>query len=240
MAVALQTIGILFNAAGIAAGSTPFRTKLQAKNSQLVVYDLLSIDATMQETHSASAEVTEHPVEVGADITDHIRPKPVELHIDGVITNSPLGSDLLRSAVSASPLGPGLAVGEAVASAIIGKAEFIKDAFNTLRRIRDTGQLVVLATPYLQYESMAMTDLQIVRARDTGDALRFQATFRQIVTVEGAKTVTFAPIAQDLVSLGTQSTSTASGALAKSNSTVLNQMFGKQATAAGFVLPPRN
>jgi hypothetical protein len=225
---AVQSIGILFNAAGIAAGVTkpPFRTKLQGKNSNLQVFDILTVDATLSETHSAQAEVTEHPVEVGSDVTDHIRPKPVEVRIDGVVTNSPLPKDLLRSAISASPIGPGLAIGEAAALAIIGAAEFTKDAFNTLRKIRDNGQLVVLATPYQQYENMAMTELQVVRATDTGDALHFQATFRQIVTVDAAKTVTLPPIAQDSFDLGTQSTTNGSASVVKDNKTVLERWFG--------------
>lgn len=231
---AVQSIGILFNAAGIASGVTkpPFRTKLQGKNSSLQIFDILTVDATLQETHSAAAEVTEHPVEVGSDVTDHIRPKPVEVRIDGIVTNSPLPRDLLRSAITASPLGPAVALGEAAALAIIGAAEFTKDAFNTLRKIRDNGQLVVLATPYQQYESMAMTDLQVVRAKDTGDALHFTATFRQIVTVDAAKTVTLPPIAQDSFDLGTQSTTNGSASLVKDNKTTLERWFGSGLNSA--------
>lgn len=230
-----QSIGILFNAVGIAAGLSkpPFHTKIQGKTSNLQIFDILAIDATLQETHSAAAEVTEHPVEVGSDIADHVRPKPVELRVDGIVTNAPLQTDLLSTALAASPLAPGLAVAGAAAQALIGKAEFIKDAYNTLMNIRDNGQLVVIATPYRQYESMIMTDLQVVRDQKTGDALRFQLSFRQIVVVEGAKTITLPPMAQDGLSLGTQSTSAVGAAVKKSTDTFLFQMIGKQ-TSAGL------
>lgn len=239
MSLPQQSIGILFNAAGIAAGlaKPPFHTKIQGKNSLFQVFDILTIDATLQETHTAAAEVTEHPVEVGSDITDHVRPKPIELRIDGIVTNAPLQTDLLSTALAASPLAPGLAVAGAAAQALIGRAEFIKDAYNTLMNIRDTGQLVVIATPYRQYESMVMTDLQVVRDQKTGDALRFQISFRQIVVVEGAKTITLPAMAQDGVNLGTQSTSAVGGAVKKAGDSILLQGIkatdlGKQAVTA--------
>ena len=34
----------------------------------------LFFDATVRDSHEASATITEHPVEEGADISDHIRP----------------------------------------------------------------------------------------------------------------------------------------------------------------------
>ncbi len=36
------------------------------------------------------SEVTEHPVEEGSDITDHIRPKPVEFTLEAVVSDNPL------------------------------------------------------------------------------------------------------------------------------------------------------
>lgn len=239
--MATQALGIIFNATAIAQGvlSPPFRTAIQQKNAQLQVYDVLQIEATLQEVHSASAEVTEHPVEVGSDITDHIRPKAVEVRIDGFISNTPVQNDIVQSAVRASPLGLGVAAADAAINAMIGGAEFVRDGYNTLRAILDAGQTVLLNTPYRQYENMAMTDLQIPRDPHIGDALRFTATFRQIITVEGATTVTKPALAQGAFDTGTQSTTSAPDAVKKSNSTLLNAMFGKAANQIGLVLPPR-
>lgn len=238
MALLNQSIGILFNAASLAAGASPFRNRIQQLNSRHQAFDVLVIDATMQETHSAGSEVTEHPVEVGSDITDHVRPKPIEVRIDGIVTNAPLQTDLLSAALGASPLAPGLALANAAALALIGKAEFTKDAYNTLRRIRDNAVLVVLNTAYEAYENMVMSDLQIVRDQHTGDALHFTATFRQIVIVDAAQLVNLPTIAQDASDIGSQSTSTASSALKKDNSTNLNRWFGSGFDAAGLPLDP--
>lgn len=49
----------------------------------------IRIDATTQETHSYVNTVTDHPVERGAALTDHVRPDPIRLTIAGVVSNQP-------------------------------------------------------------------------------------------------------------------------------------------------------
>lgn len=48
------------------------------------------IDVSISETHSVGADVTEHPVESGSDIADHIRPTPRTVRIEGFVTNHPI------------------------------------------------------------------------------------------------------------------------------------------------------
>jgi hypothetical protein len=48
------------------------------------------IDVSLSETHQLSAQVTEHPVEDGVNITDHIRPQPRSIQIEGIVTNHPI------------------------------------------------------------------------------------------------------------------------------------------------------
>lgn len=50
------------------------------------------IDASVNERHGASAQVTEHQVETGPNIVDHIRPMPRKLTIEGIITNTPIAT----------------------------------------------------------------------------------------------------------------------------------------------------
>ena len=60
----------------------------------------LALDCTVTETHTATSTVTEHPVESGANITDHIRPDPVQLSITGIVSDTPIGSRQVQRAVS--------------------------------------------------------------------------------------------------------------------------------------------
>lgn len=50
----------------------------------------IRIDATVSRTHVFANTVTDHPVERGANITDHVRPDPVRLNIVGVVSNAPI------------------------------------------------------------------------------------------------------------------------------------------------------
>jgi hypothetical protein len=48
------------------------------------------VDVSIRETHGVGAEVTDHPVERGANIADHIRPTARTFSIEGLITNHPI------------------------------------------------------------------------------------------------------------------------------------------------------
>lgn len=48
------------------------------------------VDVSLRETHGVGAEVTDHPVERGANIVDHIRPLPRTFSIEGLVTNHPI------------------------------------------------------------------------------------------------------------------------------------------------------
>jgi len=62
------------------------------------------IDVSVREGHALTAEVTEHPVETGADVADHIRPMPATIDIDGVVTNHPI--ELPKSHAGTSRINP--------------------------------------------------------------------------------------------------------------------------------------
>lgn len=51
----------------------------------------IDFDATLRELHSATAQPTEHPVEVGVDLTDHVRPDRARISCDVFVTNTPIG-----------------------------------------------------------------------------------------------------------------------------------------------------
>lgn len=54
--------------------------------------NILYFDATMSEQHDGVAEVTEHDVERGADLADHVRARRPELSLVVMVTNHPLQS----------------------------------------------------------------------------------------------------------------------------------------------------
>jgi hypothetical protein len=51
----------------------------------------LTFDCTLTEQSRHASDVTRHPIEDGADVTDHVRPEPVTLTLQVVATTSPVG-----------------------------------------------------------------------------------------------------------------------------------------------------
>lgn len=127
------------------------------------------IDASLSETHSYSCEVTEYPVEQGSAISDNVRPKPIVVTIEGIVSDTPIGSiaDLRNGNGDQLP-----SVG----------------ALAALLAIRDARQPITIATSLSRFENMVLTDLEIPRDSKTGAALCFTATFQQITIVTNLRT----------------------------------------------------
>lgn len=51
---------------------------------------VIEFDATVRELHTSAVTVTEHPVEKGANISDHVRPELAHLTCEAMVTNHPL------------------------------------------------------------------------------------------------------------------------------------------------------
>ncbi len=65
------------------------------------------IDVSVKEEHGVSAEVTEHPVETGSNVADHIRPNGRTITIHGLVTNHPIelpGSHADGARIDPSPI----------------------------------------------------------------------------------------------------------------------------------------
>lgn len=142
--------------------------------------DALELDATLSETHSSESEVTEHPVETGSNIVDHVRPKPESLTLEGIISNTPVDEKTRTK------------VGKAVKGAT-GRAEA---ALIALRRMRDEGRLVIVATRHRTYSNMVLVSLSVPRDAKLGDVVRFSATFKQVRIVSTRMTDVLVPTAK--------------------------------------------
>ena len=204
----------------------------------------LEIDVVLSESQTGGAEATEHPVERGANKTDHIRPRPLEIRIDGLVSNAAVGQaqtptyDAAKRAFDVASAGTE------------DRAQFARD---TLEEIRTRGDVVMLqlgSAPSGQessdrysaggtmvaryFDSMALVDLSLPRDKGTGRALRFSATFRQIATVESklsaAPVITRTARAKPRKDAGNQNAKAASDPEAKAagsrNQSFLHAIFG--------------
>jgi hypothetical protein len=118
----------------------------------------ITLDATPSESHTHNFDATEHPVEVGANIVDHIRPKAREVKLDGILVDAPIGEDYV----------PGRS----------------KDGYATLERLASSGTLFTVFTEQIRYENMVITILSQTRDRTNADAVKLSVSLREIRTVK--------------------------------------------------------
>lgn len=126
------------------------------------------IDCSISESHSFDSEVTDYPVESGSSIADNIRPLPIQVDIEGLVSNTPIG--LMRDERSSADTRPA------------------EDAYELFQSIRKAREPVTIQTSLRTFDSMVLQSLTIPKG-DHMDHLRFQAKFKQIITVENKRTI---------------------------------------------------
>ena len=203
----ISNIGIAALAAARIARGSPTRVSLTQQESST---EVLELEATLEENHEGSAETTDHPVESGADVTDHIRRKPDELTLKGIVSNTPI---LLLAFLRAEPSVPG---GDPATRA--------EDAYEWLRNVKNLGLLLNVSTTLRDYTSMAITGLSVIRDKDRGNILEVDITLREIIIAITEKSTLEVPGAAS--NLGRKAAVAASKATTASQSTVLASLLG--------------
>lgn len=123
----------------------------------------LTLDALLTETNTYSSEVTEHPVEVGAPISDNIGQKAEKLSIQGVVT------------------GAGVMMFDAG-----GKAKMIA-AKEAIKAIHEQQLPVSIVTGMDVYAPFAMKDCTVTRS-DATEKLTVDMTFVKIRVAQPKET----------------------------------------------------
>lgn len=125
----------------------------------------VGLDVLLSEKYTASAVTTDHPVEEGADPTDHVRKVPGKLQIEAIITNSPIPYDASRGPLQEGRLGYATRQFKILEAQIMGAA-------------------IEVETPARKYKNMQITEL--VRTRDSKlgtDTIQFTCQLKEIVFV---------------------------------------------------------
>jgi hypothetical protein len=124
---------------------------------------------TIEEVHTDELEVVDHPVEIGAPVTDHSFLRPAELVVTVGWSNSPGSSNLFGSLASA------IASGNAVS-----QVKDIYDKFLTLQRTRTPFEV---STGKRLYTNMLIRSMHTSTAKDTENSLIIKVTMRQVLIV---------------------------------------------------------
>lgn len=121
-----------------------------------VLVDLV-IDVTKEERHRASAQATEHPVERGVSISDHVRPERDVLSLDIVITDTPLFFAEEEERLTR-----------------------VHDVWEQLIDARDRALLATVTTAIRTYEEMVLIEATTTRRSEDGTWMHASLTFAEI------------------------------------------------------------
>jgi hypothetical protein len=126
----------------------------------------LEVDVTIKEKHKAAVDVTDHAVEQGIAVSDHARPKPEEIQIDGMVSNSP-----------------------AIVGAVVAPNYPADTARQFMHDLHDHPRLVSVITVAWTYTDMILTEISEDRDAKTGDVFEFSATFKHVRQVTNQTTM---------------------------------------------------
>jgi hypothetical protein len=139
-----------------------------------ITIDGFPIDAAISEDHTFDSDVTDHPVETGSEITDNIQPKPIQVTLDCLVSDTPIG-----------PIAEARGDIDTNGQLILRPSS---DAYALMIGIRDKREPVTIATSLQVFENMALVSLSVPRNAQNGESLRFKAVFKQIKYITNLRT----------------------------------------------------
>lgn len=138
----------------------------------------ISLDLILTETHSLNAAVTQHPVQDGSTISDHITILPRSGTMRVLVSNFSLSTAEGDAQAAWDEI---YAQGEAAQKTLPNRAA---DAWEKLKDLVKRRELVKIVTALEVYEDMALTRVETVRDGDTGDALEIDIDYEQVTKVK--------------------------------------------------------
>lgn len=195
----------------------PRRVRMGSRvTAEILAPGSIELDASLEELHSQGSDIPTHPVESGADITDHIRRKPNRLRIKGLVTNHPafLGGVLGAALVQGLPVS-------------LHRAE---EYFKALEALKNEGQIIAVITTLKTYENMVIKDFTVPRNAKLGNSVEATILLEEIIIV--ATDETSKPAPADPVNGGTVAGGraapppAAAAATAAKSTSVLSAFFG--------------
>lgn len=134
-------------------------------NLEIGAEPLITFDAAISISPSGEVEATDHPVEQGAHITDHLRPKPTMLTVIGFVSDTPVK---IVQGQQYSPDTPGPS----------------HDARSMLEGRRLGGKLHEVVTRKKAYSNMALISVSETQTAQSGDAAQWTLQFKEIRIVQ--------------------------------------------------------
>ena len=135
----------------------------------LQVFSVLRFDASIEEEHKVSVDITDHPVEDGAAMSDHRVKRPIEFTLTAIVTNTPpaLGAIFRYANVATRDV----------------------DTWEILNTIAQNKALLTVVTTLKTYENMVIKEMSAPRTAALGNSLEVTITFREAFVAESEEVV---------------------------------------------------
>lgn len=147
---------------------------------------------TISERHVDELDIVDHPIEMGAQISDHAYKRPPEVIIECAWSNSPRSSGLIGGIVAAVE---GTISG--VQSILTGNSpDQVRDVYDRLVRLQESVTLIDVFTGKREYRDMLIRSMMVETDKDTEHVLRVTVTLRQVLRVS-VRTVSIAAAKED-------------------------------------------
>lgn len=151
------------------------------------------IDATITTNHRYEATPTDHAVEDGSNISDHVDVKPKSISFDGFISESPIKLERalvgnvagLAGQQATNELGNfgGSLVTGVIASlggSLLNETNRVKNAHDSMLELMDKKIPCTIVTGLQTYKNMILTSYQPTESAANGNSLNFSATFKEL------------------------------------------------------------
>lgn len=191
-----SVVGFVLPAASIGLGSLLIRPKRRGFfpfNDEGEALAPIVAQATVEEIHDDELEITDHPIEEGAVISDHAFMRPCEVVIRCMWSNSPSGqSGLISQAVGVgAALSKAVGVVAAVASTVQAAQSLtsgnsqdqVTAMYEKLRKLQSDRIPFDLFTGKRGYSNMLLKSLRVDTDEKTENALMVTAVCRQVIIV---------------------------------------------------------
>ncbi len=169
----------------------------------------LTLDATLEEKHRQTVEVTSHPIEIGPNVSDFTRPDPFMLELVGIVSNTPIvlppvsemdGVRVVPVNIEGQPPTVGQVLGRPLpgfnflarkpvnslprpkASVIGFDPEFDRagKVYELLQTLTANGTLITVVLRLATWENMVLRSWEVTRNKDVGDALEMNLALQQV------------------------------------------------------------
>jgi len=140
----------------------------------------IQLDAVINESYSMPVEVTQNPVELGANISDHKRVLPAIYTIEAVVTNTPIGLAGFTGVIGRITDEVSNLFGDSTGTG----STRLNLAFSSLEKLREDTETLTLQTGLREFENMVMVGLDINQDKTTSKALFFTAVFNEVIMPE--------------------------------------------------------